>query len=80
MLFYSFYRHGQCIFYTASPSDQRPNPCNRFYTANVDKIYLPHGRGQNNLNIINGFAADANFVLDVIQPPCRCVILEKLHE
>ena len=68
-------RHGRCIpFLTEtypSISGNRPNQCNRFYTANIDTVFLPFGRARDDLVLLNSFVA--TFSLNLLKQECRLV-------
>ena len=63
-------RLGQCIPYTES-TNNRTNPCDKFYTIGVDMVYLPNGRALDSLPTINEFASDVNLVVDILPAKCR---------
>lgn len=55
-----WYRLGDCIPFTTKtfPSVSSQNPCNGFYTPNIDTVYLPSGRALDNLTLLNSLAAN----------------------
>ena len=65
------HRLGQCIPYSAEFFfGPRPNPCDRFYTIDVDTVYLPNGRADDSLTRLNEFAANVNPLVDLLRPQC----------
>lgn len=69
-------RLGRCIPFitTTYPSiaGGRENPCNKYYRINVDTVYLPNGRAQNDLVLLNSFLATFSF--NLLRQECRLVI------
>ena len=53
--------------------NNRPIPCDVFYTIDSDKVFLPSGRALDSLSILLSFAADTNIVMDILEEPCKYV-------